>query len=79
MLTKGERSRGPHGMMAPARNLSLYLLLAALHGCTGANSAKPNCSRTEEAALAAVVFQDVFGLTPQLICVTNNERVTSDG
>ena len=25
MLTKGERTRGPHGMMAPARNLSLYL------------------------------------------------------
>jgi hypothetical protein len=55
MLAKGERSRGPRGIVAPARNLSLYLLLAALHGCTGANSAKPNRSRTEEAALAAVV------------------------
>ena len=69
MLTKSERIRGSHSIVAPARNLSLYLLLAALTS-PGANS--PN--RVHKAAWPrGRLNQDVFGLNPQLICVANNE------
>jgi hypothetical protein len=79
MLTKGERIRGLHGIVAPARNLSLYLLLARPARLHVGVPIQLNRIVLEprKPRWRAVVFQDVFGLNPQLICVAHNERNSS--
>jgi hypothetical protein len=48
--------------VASARNISLYLFLAAHFSAFFGQSAKPNRSRTDEKALRAVVFHGAFDL-----------------